>query len=70
MASGIGATFRSFWHTMTSNDRHAGIDSPYRTGRHVPLNNGDALTSVATASDDVTSPYSDESRRRDPDAGV
>jgi cell wall assembly regulator SMI1 len=67
MASSIGATFRSFWHTMTSNDRHAGIDSPYRTGRHVPLNNGDTLTSVATASDsrnDVSSPYFDENRRR------
>ncbi|EMC97165.1 hypothetical protein BAUCODRAFT_52829, partial [Baudoinia panamericana UAMH 10762] len=26
-----------FWHTVTSNDRHASYDSPYRTGNHVPL---------------------------------
>lgn len=36
---------------MTSNDRHASHDSPYRTGQHVPLSQSrDApLTSVATS---------------------
>ncbi|KAH7033139.1 uncharacterized protein B0I36DRAFT_348236 [Microdochium trichocladiopsis] len=51
---------------MTSNDRHASIDSPYRTGRHVPLNRQETLTSIATASEsraDITSPYGDESGR-------
>ncbi|KAI8956473.1 cell wall assembly and cell proliferation coordinating protein [Daldinia sp. FL1419] len=48
---------------MTSYDRHSSYDSPYRTGRHVPLNRQDTLTSVATASEsraDITSPYVDE----------
>ncbi|PGH05954.1 hypothetical protein AJ79_06643 [Helicocarpus griseus UAMH5409] len=50
MAS-IGSAWRSFWHTMTSNDRHASHDSPYRTGQHVPLsqNRNAPLTSVATS---------------------
>ncbi|KAK2873359.1 hypothetical protein FQN49_002412 [Arthroderma sp. PD_2] len=50
-ASGFSSTWRSFWHTMTSNDRHASHDSPYRTGQHVPLSQSrDApLTSVATS---------------------
>lgn len=36
---------------MTSNDRHASHDSPYRTGQHVPLsqNRNAPLTSVATS---------------------
>ncbi|KAH6892324.1 hypothetical protein B0T10DRAFT_528143 [Thelonectria olida] len=60
---------------MTSNDRHSTFDSPYRTGRHVPLQNGrsDILTGVATASDsrnDVSSPYSDESGRASPANGL
>jgi len=44
-------------------------DSPYRTGRHVPLNQGSrvgVLTSVATASEsraDITSPYTDDAVR-------
>lgn len=48
---------------MTSNDRHASHDSPYRTGQHVPLNqNRNApLTSVATSAiesrTDLNSPY-------------
>ncbi|KAK4127752.1 cell wall assembly and cell proliferation coordinating protein [Parathielavia appendiculata] len=49
---------------MTSNDRHSTFDSPYRTGRHVPLNARDGLTSIATAGEsraDITSPYRDES---------
>jgi cell wall assembly regulator SMI1 len=50
---------------MTSNDRHASHDSPYRTGRHVPLNSSrhDTLTSVTTAADsrpDLSSPFEDE----------
>ncbi|SPQ21094.1 5f4fe183-6f9f-49f0-819d-e7720a66e31a [Thermothielavioides terrestris] len=51
---------------MTSYDRHSSYDSPYRTGRHVPLNARDGLTSIATASEsraDITSPYRDESGR-------
>ncbi|KAI4868272.1 cell wall assembly and cell proliferation coordinating protein [Hypoxylon rubiginosum] len=59
----LGSAFRSFWHTMTSYDRHSTYDSPYRTGRHVPLNRQNTLTSVATASEsraDITSPYVDE----------
>ncbi|KAH9910099.1 cell wall assembly and cell proliferation coordinating protein [Xylariomycetidae sp. FL2044] len=59
----IGDAFRSFWHTMTSYDRHSNYDSPYRSGRHVPLNRQNTLTSVATASEsraDINSPYVDE----------
>ncbi|KAL2023824.1 hypothetical protein VTK56DRAFT_1091 [Thermocarpiscus australiensis] len=66
MAS-IGSVFRSFWHTMTSYDRHSSYDSPYRTGRHVPLNARDGLTSIATANEsrsDITSPYHDETGRQ------
>jgi cell wall assembly regulator SMI1 len=38
---------------MTSNDRHASHDSPYRTGNHMPVNQNRhaPLTSVATAAD-------------------
>ncbi|KAI1853714.1 hypothetical protein JX265_003953 [Neoarthrinium moseri] len=66
MTQSFGAAFRSFWHTMTSNDRHSSYDSPYRTGRHMPLNRQSTLTSVATASEsraDITSPYADETGR-------
>ncbi|KAK8034333.1 hypothetical protein PG993_009328 [Apiospora rasikravindrae] len=67
MANTIGGTFRSFWHTMTSYDRHSSYDSPYRSGRHVPLNRQSTLTSVATAANesraDVSSPYIDETGR-------
>ncbi|KAL7625645.1 Cell wall assembly regulator [Parahypoxylon ruwenzoriense] len=59
----LGGAFRSFWHAMTTYDRHSNYDSPYRTGRHVPLNRQSTLTSVATASEsraDITSPYVDE----------
>jgi cell wall assembly regulator SMI1 len=50
---------------MTSYDRHASHDSPYRTGQHVPLNSSrhDTLTSVATAADsrpDLSSPFEEE----------
>ncbi|KAN0072462.1 SMI1 / KNR4 family (SUKH-1) domain containing protein [Elaphomyces granulatus] len=50
---------------MTSNDRHASHDSPYRTGQHVPLSQSRhaPLTSVATSATesrpDLTS-YEDE----------
>ncbi|KAG6041128.1 hypothetical protein E4U41_005931 [Claviceps citrina] len=71
MANPFSVAIRSFWHTMTSNDRHSSFDSPQRTGRHVPLQNGrdGILTGVATASDsraDISSPYSDEGGRGSP----
>ena len=50
--SSFGASLRSFWHTLTSADRHASHDSPYRTGQHVPLNQSKhhaPLTSIATS---------------------
>ncbi|KAF6828168.1 glucan synthesis regulatory protein [Colletotrichum musicola] len=68
MASSLGAAFRSLWHDLTSYDRHSTIDSPHRSGRHVPLNRQSGiLTSVATASDsraDISSPYGDDSYNR------
>ncbi|QIW98428.1 hypothetical protein AMS68_003946 [Peltaster fructicola] len=33
----LSSQWRAFWHTLTSNDRHASHDSPYRTGQHQPL---------------------------------
>jgi cell wall assembly regulator SMI1 len=66
LISSLGATFRSFWHTMTSNDRHASHDSPYRTGQHMPLNQSRhaPLTSVATSAmesrHDLNSPYAED----------
>ncbi|ROT39156.1 glucan synthesis regulatory protein [Sodiomyces alkalinus F11] len=65
MAFSFSHALRSVWHTMTSYDRHATIDSPYRTGRHTPLvsNRNSVLTSVATASEShthIASPYLDE----------
>ncbi|KAI9793415.1 MAG: Cell wall assembly regulator [Peltula sp. TS41687] len=47
----LGTRWKSFWHTMTSYDRHASHDSPYRTGQHVPLTSGRhaPLTSIATS---------------------
>ncbi|KAI9689583.1 MAG: Cell wall assembly regulator [Bathelium mastoideum] len=46
----LSTTWRSFWHTITSRDRHATPDSPFRTGQHVPLpqSRHATLTSVAT----------------------
>ncbi|KAL2118342.1 hypothetical protein VTJ04DRAFT_8002 [Mycothermus thermophilus] len=64
--AGLGSAFRNFWHTMTSYDRHATPDSPYRTGRHVPLGAREGLASITTASEsraDITSPYHDETGR-------
>ncbi|PHH77419.1 hypothetical protein CDD80_654 [Ophiocordyceps camponoti-rufipedis] len=71
--SGFGSALRSFWHTMTSYDRHSSYHSPHRTGRHVPLQNNRVgiLTGVATASDshaDVSYPYSDDGGRSSPPA--
>ncbi|KAF2012656.1 cell wall assembly and cell proliferation coordinating protein [Aaosphaeria arxii CBS 175.79] len=49
---------------MTSNDRHASHDSPYRTGRHIPLpqSRHAPLTSIAASAAesraDLSSPYS------------
>ncbi|KAK2765919.1 Cell wall assembly regulator [Arachnomyces sp. PD_36] len=69
MTASFGSAWRSFWHTMTSNDRHASHDSPYRTGQHVPLNQSrhEPLTSVATSAvesrPDLTS-YEDEHSKR------
>ncbi|KAK2746185.1 Cell wall assembly regulator [Myotisia sp. PD_48] len=66
MASPFGSAWRSFWHTMTSNDRHASHDSPYRTGQHVPLNQSrhEPLTSVATSASesrpDLSASFEDE----------
>lgn len=54
---------------MTSNDRHASHDSPYRTGRHVPLSQSrhEPLTSIATSAvdsrPDLSNPYDDESTK-------
>ena len=64
----IGATMRSFWHAMTSYDRHASHDSPYRTGQHMPLNQSRhaPLTAVATSAmdsrPDLNSPYEETHR--------
>ncbi|KAF4120541.1 SMI1 / KNR4 family (SUKH-1) [Geosmithia morbida] len=75
MANLFGAAFRDFWHTMTSYDRHSTYDSPQRSGRHVPLQDGRTsglFTGVATASDsrpDVSSPFYDEHSRASPSAG-
>ncbi|EXJ72278.1 uncharacterized protein A1O5_04782 [Cladophialophora psammophila CBS 110553] len=54
---------------MTSNDRHASHDSPYRTGQHVTVGQSHhaPLTSVATSAvdshQDLSQTYHDESKR-------
>ncbi|MCJ1307599.1 Cell wall assembly regulator [Agyrium rufum] len=54
---------------MTSYDRHASHDSPYRTGQHMPLNQSRhaPLTSIATSAmdshQDLNAPYGDENQR-------
>ncbi|WPH02072.1 Hypothetical protein R9X50_00492700 [Acrodontium crateriforme] len=64
--SSLASQWRAFWHTMTSNDRHASHDSPYRTGSHVPLQNNrhSPLTSVVHSAEgsrvDLSSSYSQE----------
>ncbi|KAI9817313.1 MAG: Cell wall assembly regulator, partial [Thelocarpon impressellum] len=55
---------------MTSNDRHASYDSPYRTGQHMPLSSSRhaPLTSVAApgamSSAELSSPYADDAASR------
>ncbi|RAH68208.1 SMI1/KNR4 family protein [Aspergillus aculeatinus CBS 121060] len=69
MANAIGSAWRSFWHTMTSYDRHASHDSPYRSGKHVPLSQSrhEPLTSIATSAiesrPDLTAPYDDDQQK-------
>ncbi|KAK1148259.1 Cell wall assembly regulator [Aspergillus melleus] len=69
MANAIGSAWRSFWHTMTSYDRHASHDSPYRTGKHVPLSQSrhEPLTSIATSAiesrPDLTDSYEDDQHK-------
>lgn len=66
----LGAAWRSFWHTMTSSDRHASHDSPYRTGQHMPLNQSrhapltSITTSVVDSHADLNSPYADDNTGR------
>ena len=66
----IGSAWRSFWHTMTSYDRHASHDSPYRTGQHMPLNQSRhaPLTSIATSAvdsrADLDQAYGDDNNGR------
>ncbi|KAF1839080.1 cell wall assembly and cell proliferation coordinating protein [Decorospora gaudefroyi] len=63
MAQQIASSLKDFWHTMTSYDRHASHDSPYRTGRHIPIpqSRHAALTSItasgAESRTDLHSPY-------------
>ena len=47
----IADTWRAFWHSVTTSDRHASHDSPYRTSGHVALAQSKhaPLTSVATS---------------------
>ena len=67
--SSLTSAWRSFWHTMTSNDRHASHDSPYRTGNHIAVaqNRHAPLTSVATTAGDsqpdLSATYHDDSKR-------
>ncbi|KZF21349.1 cell wall assembly and cell proliferation coordinating protein [Xylona heveae TC161] len=74
MASNLMSSWKTFWHTMTSYDRHASHDSPYRTGQHVPLaqSRHAPLTSVATSAiesrADLNSPYPDDNMRAAPSA--
>lgn len=64
MAFSFSQAIRAAWHDLTSYDRHSTVDSPYRTGRHVPLSNTrNGLTSVATASEshtNIATPYLDD----------
>ncbi|TGZ80961.1 cell wall assembly and cell proliferation coordinating protein [Ascodesmis nigricans] len=66
MAGGIGESFRSFWHAMTSNDRHASFDSPHRSLNNRPLSQGvgrnPGLTSV-TSPTEGSLPYGDHDNR-------
>lgn len=68
MANPFTSALKDFWHSMTSNDRHASHDSPYKTGSHIAVsqNRHAPLTSVTSAIEsttDVSNPYRDEARR-------
>ncbi|KIV77492.1 hypothetical protein PV11_09282 [Exophiala sideris] len=69
MANSFTSAWRSFWHAMTSYDRHASHDSPYRTGQHVPVSQSRhaPLTSIATSAaeshQDLSVTYQDENKR-------
>ena len=64
--SRIAASFRAFWHDLTSNDRHASADSPFRTGMHQPLpqSRHQQLTTITTSAidsrTDLESPYRED----------
>lgn len=55
---------------MTSNDRHASHDSPYRTGQHVPLSQSrhapltSVVTSAAESHPDLTTPFEEEENHK------
>src|ERR1700733_13639890 len=55
---------------MTSYDRHASHDSPYRTGQHMPISQSRhaPLTSVATSAEesrpDLSSSFDEDSSKR------
>jgi cell wall assembly regulator SMI1 len=53
--SSLSETWRSFWHTITTNDRHASYNSPYRTGDHVPLPQSRTSTFGPTATSAIES---------------
>ncbi|KAK4501325.1 hypothetical protein PRZ48_007133 [Zasmidium cellare] len=49
MAS-LASQWRSFWHTLTSNDRHAGPDTTHRAGHNpIPQSKKNSLTSTNTS---------------------
>ena len=62
----FGAQLRALWHDLTSNDRHASLDTPYRNGAHQPLpqNRHTALTNITTTAldsrTDLDSPYRED----------
>ncbi|KAK3717264.1 Cell wall assembly regulator [Vermiconidia calcicola] len=66
MSFNIAAQFRALWHDLTSNDRHASADSPYRTGLHQPLaqNRHTSLATITTSAldsrTDLDSPYRED----------
>lgn len=66
------ASMRSLWHTMTTNDRHASYNSPYRTGQHVPLGQSrhSPLTSVATDAHDSRTDLDQDSQAYPRTAGL
>ena len=61
LSDSVGGLFKDFWQALTSNDRHASHDSPYRTGAHVPLpqNRHAPLTSIATSAIESRSDLND-----------